>query len=152
MLLLAAVLFAAGWLTRENPAEKPYLAILGGGFIFNYRVAEAFYGFTAQLQKPVKAGSTIEAEFENPAGGPPIREEARIRMPATRYSLRSPPLTGIKAGKPYRVVIRLYDYTGKKLIEEQERFYTSRLDSKFVPEQPLTVGPGYDLNPNSPIR
>lgn len=59
--LLLALLFAIGWLTRESPTDKPYLRILGGGFIFNYRVAEVFYGFTAVVLRPLPTGTIVEA-------------------------------------------------------------------------------------------
>ncbi len=149
-LLLIAGLFAAGWLTRQDPAEKPYLHILGGGFIFNYRVAEVFYGFTLVVEKPVTAGSIIEAEFENPEGGPPFIVEQRTNARTTRYALHSPNLRGVEAGKPYHVVIRLYDFRHEKLLERQERAYTSQTSSDIVPDKPLTVGPGYWLNPDNP--
>jgi len=146
---LATVLFAIGWLTREDPAEKPYLSILGGGFIFNYRVADAFYGFTVQVEKPVASGSIIEAEFENPLGGKAFVVEQRTNARTTRYALRSPNLRGIEAGKPYHVAIRLYDFRHETLIEKHERTYTSQISSTVVPEKPLTVGPGYHRNPEA---
>ncbi len=43
---LVAILLAIGLATRENVADKPYLTIAGSSFIFNYRVADACYGFT----------------------------------------------------------------------------------------------------------
>jgi hypothetical protein len=146
---LAIGLFAVGWLTREDPAEKPFLNILGGGFIFNYRVADAYYGFTAQVQKPLTSGSIIEAEFENPQGGDPFVVSVRTNARTTRYALRSPNLRGVKAGQPYRVAIRVYDFRHEQLIESHERTYTSQLSSEIVPEKPLTVGPGYHRNPDA---
>lgn len=145
-----AILFAIGWMTREDPAEKPYLNILGGGFIFNYRVADAFYGFTAHVQKPLASGSIIEAEFENPQGGDPLVVSVRTNARTTRYALRTPNLRGIVAGKPYRVTIRLYDFRHETLLESHERSYVSQLSSEIVPEKPLTVGPGYHRNPENP--
>ena len=68
---LLAVLLGIGWAMREDPAAKPYLAFAGGGFIFNYRVSDVFYGFNVHVTKPLASGSIIEAEFEDPAGGRP---------------------------------------------------------------------------------
>jgi hypothetical protein len=63
-LALVAVLFAIGWATRENPTDSAYLKILGGGFMFNYRVSDVHYGFTAAVMRPLPTGSIIEAVFE----------------------------------------------------------------------------------------
>jgi hypothetical protein len=147
LVVLALLLTGIGLYGRENPADKPYLVVAGGGFIFNFRVAEAFYGFTVKVQKPLAVGSIIQAQFEDPAGGPPFVEETRVNARTTRYSLRSPGVHGVKKGQPYEVVISLYDYTGEELMERQTRQFKSSLDSKFVPEKPLTIGPGYAPNP-----
>jgi len=147
LVVLALVLIGIGLYGRENPADKPYLVVAGGGFIFNYRVAEAFYGFTVNVQKPLEVGSIIQAQFEDPAGGPPFVEETRVNARTTHYSLRSPGVHNVNKGQPYEVVISLYDYTGKNLIERQTREFKSSLDSKIVPEKPLTIGPGYARNP-----
>lgn len=144
---LVAVLFAVGWLTREDPSDKPYLQITGGGFMFNYRNAEVTYGFTAQVMKPIPSGSIIEARFEDPAGGPPLTASERVSARTTRYALRSPPVRGVEAGKPYHVAISIYDRRRETLIWETERSYASQISDRVMPDKPLTVGPGYHRNP-----
>ncbi|WP_173935039.1 hypothetical protein [Chelativorans sp. Marseille-P2723] len=141
--VLCLVLFAAGWFTREDPSEKPYLQILGGGFIFNYRNAEVFYGFTAQVVRPLASGSIIEARFEDPGGGPPHVVAERVSPMTDRYMLRSPPVAHVKAGKPYHVDIEIYDRRHEKLIWQTRRNYASQVSDEVMPEEPLTVGPGY---------
>lgn len=94
-LALCAVLFVVGWFTREDPADAPYLKILGGGFMFNYREAEIFYGFTAQVVRPLASGSIIEATFEDPAGGAPLVVSERVSTMTDRYALRTPPVRGV---------------------------------------------------------
>jgi hypothetical protein len=143
---LALVLFAIGWMSREDPSQKPYLQFTGGGFILNYRLAEAFYGFSVQVQKPLRTGSIIEAEFEDPQGGPPLVVSERVNARTTRYGMRSPGVKGVEAGRPYKVVVSLYDYRGETLIERHEREYSSRIASSTLPEKALTVGPGYHRN------
>jgi len=142
-LALCAMLFAVGWLTREDQGEKPFLQISGGGFIFNYRNAEAFYGFTAEVLRPVENGAILEATFEDPAGGNPYVVTDRLTAMTTIYSLRTPPLQGIAAHKPYNVSIKVYDRQHAKLIWETQRSYSSQLGDEMMPEHPLTVGPGY---------
>lgn len=144
---LCAVLFAIGWFSREDPASQPYLKIMGGGFMFNYRNAEIFYGFTAQVVRPLASGSIIEASFEDPAGGRPHLVSERVSTMTDRYSLRSPPIRGVEAGKPYQVAIKVYDRERKQLLWEGDRSYKSQISDRVVPHKPLTVGPGYHRNP-----
>jgi hypothetical protein len=145
---LLVPLFVLGWLTREDPGEKPYLQILGGGFIFNYRVADVFYGFTAVVQKPLPTGTVVEAAFEDPAGGAPHTVRQRIGgVEMTRFAMRSPPVRGVEAGKAYHVAIRILDRDGQLLWEHDTEF-RSQISDDAVPDAPLTVGPGYARNPN----
>lgn len=147
---LAAGLFAIGFLTREDVAEKPYLKIAGSGFIFNYRVADAYYGFTALVQKPVKNYSIIEARFEDPAGGPPHVVTSKLTPRSSRYGLRSPPLRGIEAGRPYRVSVRLVQNGDGAILFADAFTVTSQISDRIVPPAPLTIGPGYARNPRLP--
>lgn len=146
--VLFILLFAIGWILREDPADKPYLTVLGGGFVFNYRVSDVFYGFTAQVEKPLATGAIVEVSFENPAGGPPLVVSKRVSARSNRYSFSSPSVRGVEAGKPYHVVIRIYDRRRKELIWTKELDFKSQVSDDIIPEKPLTVGPGYTPNPD----
>lgn len=147
--VLLAVLFAIGWFTRQDITNDAYLQILGGGFMFNYREGEVYYGFTAEVVRPLASGSIIEASFEDPDGGPPLVVKERVSTMTNRYSLRSPPVRGVEADRPYHVAIKVYDREGKELIWQTERDYTSEISDRVVPEKPLTIGPGYHGNPEA---
>ena len=147
MIGLVAVLMAIGWVTREDPAEKPYLGIVGGGFVYNYREADVYYGFVASVLKPLPIGTWLVAEFEDPAGGPPLTVETRLHARSSRYGVHSPSVRGVKAGRPYHVSIRLYDRTHTDLIWSTEKSFVSQIDDTVVPDKPLTIGPGYFPNP-----
>lgn len=148
--LLLVPLFAIGWLTREDPAETPYLRILGGGFVFNYRVSDVYYGFTAVVQRPLPTGSVVEVEFEDPAGGPPHQVRQRIGgADMTRFSLRSPPVHGVEAGKPYEVSIRVLDREEENVLWTHAVDVRSQIGDDVVPDAPLVVGPGYHKNPQA---
>lgn len=148
--VLLVPLFAVGWLTRHDPADRPYLQILGGGFIFNYRVADVYYGFTAVVQRPLPTGSVIEVEFEDPAGGPAHLVRQRMGgAEMTRLALRSPLVRGVEAGKPYHVALRILDREETHLIWSHGMDFRSQISDSVVPDQPLTVGPGYARNPAS---
>ncbi|OCW58103.1 hypothetical protein [Hoeflea olei] len=144
---LVLVLLAFGWATRDDPANKPYIGIVGGGFIFNYREAQVFYGFVAHVLKPLPAGTWMITDFEDPAGGPPLTVETRLHARSSRYGVHSPKVRGVKAGRPYHVSIRLYDRTRSQLIWQEEKSFVSQIDDTVVPDKPLTVGPGYFPNP-----
>jgi hypothetical protein len=148
LVAMALMLFAIGWFSREDPSKKPYLEILGGGFFFNYRVPEVYYGFTAMVEKPLSVGSIVEVTFENPAGGEPLVVSKRVNARTNRYAFRSPPVHGVVAQKPYHVTIRIYDRQRKELIWTAERDYHSVISDEVMPEKPLTVGPGYHPNPD----
>ena len=45
-----------------------YVKVGGGGFIFNYRIAEATAGVVAEPQRTLPDGGKLEATFDNPAG------------------------------------------------------------------------------------
>ncbi|MEF2551101.1 hypothetical protein VQ042_06945 [Aurantimonas sp. A2-1-M11] len=150
LVALVAILFVIGLLTRETEADRPYLRIAGTGFILNYREAEAFYGFTAFVQRPVKSYSRIEALFENPAGGPPIHVSETLTARTTRYGLRTPPLRGIVKDKPYRIDVRLVQNGDGAVLFEDSFTVASQMSDAVLPPAPLTVGPGYARNPELP--
>jgi hypothetical protein len=146
-LALVAVLFALGWLTREDPSNKPYLTILGGGFVANYRIAEMHYGFTAAVTRPLPTGSVIEVLFENPSGGPPLATRQRVGSDTDRYTFHSPPVTGVEAGRRYAIDIHVYEREGDRELWRDRIAYASQVSSGTMPDRPLTVGPGYARNP-----
>ncbi|MEF2071229.1 hypothetical protein [Consotaella aegiceratis] len=150
--VVLAILLGVGWMTRTPPAETPYLKIAGSGFMFNYRVADAYYGFTAFVLKPVRNLSLLEARFEDPAGGPPHLVSTRLTPRTRRYSLRSPPLQGIEKDKPYRVEVRLIQSGDGEVLYEDDFTVSSQLGDAVMPKEPLTIGPGYTPNPRIGIE
>ena len=132
---------------RDDLTSRPYLQILGGGFVFNYRVDDTFYGFTARIVRPVPVGTILEASFEDPAGGAPIVIRERVGTGQLQYALRTPELHNVQKDHPYKVEIRLLDRADERVIWETRREYRSALDQSVMPEGPLTVGPGYTPAP-----
>ena len=126
----------------------PYLEIQGGGFVFNYRIAEATAGVVAFPKRTLPDGGKIEATFENPAGGAPLVMTEPVVKDKKKYDLTTPPLSGVKAKTDYLMTIRLVDASGKE-IEKIEKPLVSEIDQTVLPEKPLTVGPGYTKNPEA---
>jgi hypothetical protein len=113
--------------------DTPYLDFLGGGFVFNYRIGDAYYGFVVKAQRRLPPGSVIEAEFENPSGGKPfiLRQEADFGR--TDYTFRTPPLHGIKKDRPYRVTVRLRKSATGPVIAQYSHSYRSSLSQADLP-------------------
>ncbi|MCW2306988.1 hypothetical protein [Rhodobium gokarnense] len=132
---------------RPDPNARPYLQIQGGGFIFNYRVAEMFYGFTARIMRPISVGTVIEATFEDPAGGDPIVVAQRIGSRVPTVMVRSPAVHGVEKGKPYDVTIRLLDRDDGTEMARYQRSFSSNIGEEVMPKKPLTIGPGYHRPP-----
>jgi len=126
--------------------ETPYVVVGGGGILFNYRIAEATAGIVAEVARPLPEGGTVEASFENPAGGPPFVEAKPVTAERRRFSFTTPPLSGIKADTDYQVVVRVLDAGGVELQRIETKVH-SDLDQSILPKVPLTIGPGYAKNP-----
>jgi hypothetical protein len=122
-----------------------YLAVAGGGFVFNYRIAEATYGVALKPMRELPVDGVVEGTFENPAGGAPIvvREEGPFNP--TRIALQTPPLQGVEAKRPYKVSVVLTDGKGA-VLQRIEKTYASELDQSALPGKPLAIGPGYQKN------
>ncbi len=127
--------------------KGPYLDISGGGFIFNYRLAEAYAGFIAAPLRTLPEHARIEATFENPSGGPPIVLSKDVTPNRREYSFTTDALKGIKANIDYDVTVRLIGADGK-VIETIDKKLHSDLDQSVLGDKPLTVGPGYTPNPD----
>jgi hypothetical protein len=148
--LIVAVLFAVAATAGCRPEETgPYLAIEGGGFIFNYRISEAYYGFVARPLRDLPEGAILEARFENPDGTDPITVRQAARASAIRYTFRTPPLKGVEADRDYRAELVVLDAGGVKELGRYARTFRTYIGQDVIAEKPLTVGPGYALNPEA---
>ncbi len=144
-----AVLLGLGMLLAscgEQPS-KPYLKIVGGGFIFNYRYATMNYGFVAKQLKPLPEGSILEASFDLPDS----ETNYLVKKPATpgkfQYSFESEPLHGVKKNTPYKVTLRLIEAATGKELAMLEKSFTSDVDQEGLPTKAPVTGIGYQLAP-----
>jgi hypothetical protein len=122
-----------------------YLAVAGGGFVFNYRIAEATYGIALTPLRDIPDDAVIEATFDNPSGGEPIVLTEQGPFNPTRISFQTSPLQGIVADHPYKVVVLLTDAAGAEL-QRLEKTFQSELDQSVLPDDPLAIGPGCQEN------
>ncbi|MEJ8571885.1 hypothetical protein [Microbaculum marinum] len=142
LVVLCLLVLAAGC----EPSDGPYVEVSGGGFQFNYRLSEATYTMVATSRRTIPEGTVFVAEFEDPAGGEPLRVQAVSTAGQKRIAIQSPPVRGVQEDVPYKVVLTLSAPDGS-LIETHEKSYTSKIGSDVLPEQPPTIGPGYTKNP-----
>lgn len=125
--------------------NSPYIEFAGGGFVFNYRIADHYYGFVAQVKKPLPQGGKLEAQFEVPSGGLET-VTADVREGQLQYMFRSSNLRGIVKDHPYQVALVVRDRAGAQLARYERRFQ-SDIDDSSLPDAPLVVGPGYQKAP-----
>jgi hypothetical protein len=144
--LFAGLALALAALVGCSDDKSPYLELRGGGFLFNYRIAEATGSLVVGPLRTLPANSVIEVNFENPAGGPAIVLRKPVAADDSKFDFNTPPLTGIVKDKPYQVTIRLLDKEGKEL-QRIDKPFKSSLDQSILPEKPLVVGPVYTPNP-----
>jgi hypothetical protein len=62
------------------------------------------------------------------------------------YVFRSPPVRGVKAGRDYRVEVRLLE-PGGRVLATYARTFRSDLDQAVLPGRAPVVGPGYQPAP-----
>lgn len=144
MLLVALTATLSG--CADDP-DRPYLEFAGGGFIYNYRLATADYGFVVRRVKKIPDGSIIEAELEDPAGGPPIILRQTTEWTRLSYKFETPPVKGIEAGRDYRVEVRLIDPGSRAVFARYSKSFHADVDQSILPDRPPVVGPGYQPNP-----
>jgi hypothetical protein len=142
--LFPALILAATLASCESgdSDDKPYLAFVGGGFVFNYRLATADYGFVARPLRSIPAGSIIEAAFEDPGGGSPIVLRQLAKPGRSSYVFRTPPLQGVRANHDYQVVLRLLS-PGQGEFASYRKGFRSQVGQSVLPAVPPVVGPGY---------
>lgn len=94
----------------------------------------------------IPEGTLIEARLENPAGGAPFVLRETASWDRLEYVFRSPPVRGVRAGRDYRVEVRLLE-PGRKVFASYARTFRSELDQAVLPEKAPVVGPGHQPAP-----
>jgi hypothetical protein len=132
----------------EEQAPQPFLKIVGGGFIFNYRYSNMTYGFVARQLRPLPEGSVLEASFDLP------RTERKyvISKPAKngqlQYSFETEALRGVQKNTPYKVRLKLLEANTGKELALIEQVFKSDTDQDALPTKAPVVGIGYQTAPD----
>ncbi|MEW9805494.1 hypothetical protein ABUE31_05795 [Mesorhizobium sp. ZMM04-5] len=145
--LLLLGLFAVSACRDTGGAEDAFFEVGGKLFVFNYRVATARYLVNLNPLRPIEAGQTAVARFEDPAGGDDIEVRQAIWPKLSKTTIESPPVRCVVKDRPYKVSIRIEGPEGK-LLQSIETTITSSENQDLLPDRPLVVGPFYTSNPD----
>lgn len=140
------LLLLLGLLGCSDVSRQSYLELSGRIFLFNPRIAEANYVVTLNVLKEPPEGSTVEVDFDNPAGGAKLHMNQTLRPGQKKISFESEPLFCIKKDRRYVFKVMLKDEHGT-LLQAVESSIVSTLDQSVLPDAPLVIGPGYEPNP-----
>lgn len=144
--LTALVLLAA----CEDDKAKPYLEFAGGGFVFNYRNGDIYYGFVAKPLKHLPDGAVLEARFEVPRSAEPLVMREPADPGKLQYMFKTPDLKGVMPAHDYQVQLVLLDREGGSELARYARTFRTEVDPAQFPDEGLVVGPGYQPNPALP--
>ena len=112
-----AFAFALALSACNEPDDSAYLAFAGGGFIFNYRIGQAYYGFVAKPKKTIPQGAVIQARFEVPGSDEPfIQRQPGAKNGMLQYAFKTPPLKGIVKDHKYKAELRVIDPGTSKVL------------------------------------
>lgn len=127
LVVIAAMLLLAGC----SESKGKYVEIERGGFLFDYQLAQVKAGFTAKTLRELPAGGTLEASFENPAGGDALIVQLPVSG-ASEYDFLSPPITGVVKDKEYEVTLFVRDSGGRE-VQRIEMAFASEMDGSVMP-------------------
>ena len=133
----------------EEQAPQPYLKIVGGGFMFNYRYSKMTYGFVARQLKPLPAGSVLEASFDLPYTERKFVLTQPAKSGQLHYSFETEALRGIQKDTPYKVQLKLLEANTGKELALVEQVFKSDIDQDTLPTKAPVVGIGYQSAPEN---
>ncbi|PSJ60980.1 hypothetical protein [Pseudaminobacter soli (ex Li et al. 2025)] len=141
-----AALLAAPLLLGACRDTGKLFELSGRLVVFNYRVSTVTYVMTLNPLQPIAEGMMAVTTFENPAGGEPLVVSQKLFPNNQKVTIQSPPLECVVKDHPYKVSIRI-EKAGGGVLQDIETTMVSSQDENVLPDRPLTVGPGYDPNP-----
>jgi hypothetical protein len=143
-----SLLLSLSMLAACQREKAGYISVQGKIFIFNIRLARAYYTLNLNRLPPTPDDAVVRVEFENPAGGAPLVSEQKVFPKMARIDLESPDLSCVVANKPYAIHIVLTE-AGGKVLQTLDTTLTSTLDQTVMPAQALVVGNAYEKNPEA---
>lgn len=133
----------------KEEAPTPFVKIVGGSFLFNYRYSKMSYGFVARQLKPLPEGSVLEASFDLPDTERKFVIIKPVKAGQLQYSFETEALRGVRKNTPYKVQLRLLEADTGKELALVEQVFKSDVDQATLPTKAPVVGPGYQANPEN---
>lgn len=133
----------------KEDAPTPFLKIVGGSFVFNYRYSKMSYGFVARQLKPLPEGSILEASFDLPDTDRKFVITKSAKAGQLHYSFETEALRGVRRDTPYKVQLKLLEAKTGKELGLVEQVFKSDVDQSTLPTRAPVVGPGYQTNPEN---
>lgn len=133
----------------KEEAPTPFLKIVGGSFIFNYRYSKMSYGFVVRQLKPLPEGSVLEASFDLPDTDRKFVVTKPVKAGQLQYSFETEALRGVQKNTPYKVQLKLLEADTGKELALVEQIFKSDVDQATLPTKAPVVGPGYQTNPEN---
>ena len=142
-LCIAGLLLAA----CDDQSAKPYVKIIGGGFVVNYRYSTMIYGFVAKPLRPLPPGATLEASFEVPGSDQKYVITLPVQNGKMQYAFETQPLHDVKKDTSYKARLRLLEKDTGKELASLEKEFRSTVDQSSLPTKALVEGIGYSPAP-----
>lgn len=131
----------------KEQTPEPFLKIVGGSFMFNYRYSKMTYGFVARQLKPLPEGSVLEASFDLPDTERKFVVTKPVKAGQLQYSFETEGLRGVRKDTPYKVRLKLLEAGTGKELAMLERVFKSDVDQDGLPTKAPVVGIGYQKAP-----
>lgn len=98
---------------RPDPGTSEFLHTKGGGFALQVddkqKTKICQYSLLLTPTKSITSPLYLQARFENPAGGAPLIIEGVLQPSTPEVLLTSPPVTGLRSWKSYRVDVGVFE-------------------------------------------
>ena len=132
----------------KEQTPEPFLKIVGGSFMFNYRYSKMTYGFVARQLRPLPEGSVLEASFDLPNTDRKFVITKPVKAGQLQYSFETEGLRGVQKNTPYKVQLKLLEANTGKQLAMVEKVFKSDVDQDILPTKAPVVGIGYQPAPD----
>ena len=127
----------------KEQTPEPFLKIVGGSIMFNYRYSKMTYGFVARQLRPLPEGSVLEASFDLPDTDRKFVITKPVKAGQLQYSFETEALRGVQKNTPYKVQLKLLEANTGIELAMVEQVFKSDVDQNVLPTKAPLVGIGY---------
>ena len=148
-----ACAFLTGCATSQPTSgmvRTKYIKTADAHFILQKRSQQLVYSLTFDVRKTLRENVLAQIEFENPApNGKPFIVAKTLEPRQTRFTVQSPPFSGITNPRDYKVVLRLY--RGNELLSTHTQYVTFSMPSEELTAAQIEIYPAPSEPPSAPL-